>query len=116
MADSRFFKVAGPFNLEQLAEISGSNIGGAYNTKILYSDILPLSLATVTDVSFIDNQRYLNEFENSNAGVILVSPNNVDRAPTEAALLILDDPYLGYAKLTQAFYPKRNEGKYNKNN
>jgi UDP-3-O-[3-hydroxymyristoyl] glucosamine N-acyltransferase len=53
----------------------------------------------------------LNEFENSNAGVILVSPNNVDRAPTEAALLILDDPYLGYAKLTQAFYPKRNNTK-----
>ena len=27
MADPRFFKVAGPFSLEQLAEISGSEIG-----------------------------------------------------------------------------------------
>ena len=28
MADPRFFEVEGPFNVEQLAQISGSNIGG----------------------------------------------------------------------------------------
>ncbi|MGY8999201.1 MAG: UDP-3-O-(3-hydroxymyristoyl)glucosamine N-acyltransferase [Rhodospirillales bacterium] len=105
MPDVRFFKVSGPFSLVELAEISGSEISGKEKKELVFSDILPLSTATNNDVSFIDNRRYLKEFLISQAGVILLSPDLVDQAPLEAALLILDNPYLGYAKLTQAFYP-----------
>jgi UDP-3-O-[3-hydroxymyristoyl] glucosamine N-acyltransferase len=105
MADTRFFKVAGPFSIDQLAEISGSKIGGNTTRTATFSDILPLSGATNSDVSFIDNRRYVDDFFNTQAGAILVSADLVDQAPSDAALLIMDNPYLGYAKLTQAFYP-----------
>ena len=105
MADPRFFEVEGPFNLEQLAQISGSKIGGNENSGTLFSDIASLRYASKNDVSFIDNPRYFDDFATTKAGVIILAPNMVSKAPSKAALLISKKPYLGYAKLTQAFYP-----------
>ena len=106
MADPRFFKVAGPFSLEQLAEISGSEIGATSREEQIFSDILPLDSATPNDVSFIDNRRYVEAFKSTNAGAVVVHPELVGQAPEKTALLITDNPYTGYAKLTQAFYPQ----------
>ncbi|MDC0196229.1 UDP-3-O-(3-hydroxymyristoyl)glucosamine N-acyltransferase [Gammaproteobacteria bacterium] len=105
MADSRFFEVEGPFNLQQLAKISGSEIGGNEKGEALFFDIVSLRSATKNDVTFIDNPRYNGDFFTTEAGVILLAPDMVDKAPSNAALLISKNPYLGYAKLTQAFYP-----------
>ena len=105
MADPRFFEVEGPFNIEQLAQISGSEIGERKEDSVQYVDLAPLSSATDREVSFIDNPRYIDEFLITEAGAIIVSPSLVDRAPLTATLLINEDPYLGFAKLTQAFYP-----------
>ena len=105
MADPRFFTVAGPFSLDQLAEISGSEIGGNFKKNKMFLDILPLSNASRNDVSFIDNRRYVDDFTKSKAGAILVEPDLVEQAPPDSALLISKTPYLGYAKLTQAYYP-----------
>jgi UDP-3-O-[3-hydroxymyristoyl] glucosamine N-acyltransferase len=105
MADPRFFEVEGPFNLEQLAQISGSKIGGNEKKNIQFLDIAPLTSATNSEVSFIENLRYISDFLSTEAGAILIAPNLVDKAPPKAALLISENPYLGYAKLTQAFYP-----------
>jgi len=115
MADPRFFKVAGPFSLEQLAEISGSKIGATSREEQMFSDILPLDSATPNDVSFIDNRRYVEAFKSTNAGAVVVHPELVDQAPENTALLITDNPYTGYAKLTQAFYPQNSpkEGSVN---
>jgi len=107
MADPRFFEVQGPFNLKQLAQISGSEIRGNYDNDIQFLDIVPLTSATKNDVSFIDNPRYISDFLTTQAGAILITQNLIDKAPPKAALLISENPYLGYAKLTQAFYPIR---------
>ena len=62
MADPRFFEVEGPFNLEQLAQISGSKIGGNEKKDVQFLDIVPLISATNNDVSFIDNSRYIGDY------------------------------------------------------
>ena len=117
MADPRFFKVEGPFNIEQLAKISGSKIGGNIEKDAMFFDINTLLLANQTDVSFLDNPRYVDEFQSSSAGAIIIAAKMADKAPSGAALLIMDDPYLGYAKLTHAFYPALSqvEGTVDKN-
>jgi UDP-3-O-[3-hydroxymyristoyl] glucosamine N-acyltransferase len=110
MADPRFFEVEGPFTIVQLAQISGSEIGGNWKDDIQFLDIVPLKFAKKSDVSFIDNPRYINDFLTTEAGAILITPNLIDKAPPTAALLISENPYLGYAKLTQAFYPIYSNG------
>tara|TARA_B100000959_G_C14921839_1_gene599881 strand:+ start:203 stop:1231 length:1029 start_codon:yes stop_codon:yes gene_type:complete len=107
MADPRFFKVAGPFSLGQLAEFSGSEIGDKSREGQMFSDILPLDSATKNDVSFIDNRRYVEAFRNTKAGAVVVHPDLVDQASENIALLITEKPYTGYAKLTQAFYSQK---------
>ena len=107
MADSRFFSVAGPFTLTKLAEISGAEIGGDSNPGWEFSDVSPLETAGRSDVSFLDNKNYVGAFENSGAGVCLVHPNLAAKAPSGMALLLTKDPYRAYAKVAQAYYPRR---------
>ncbi len=110
MADPRFFKVAGPFSLSQLAEIAGAEIvepreASAASKEKEYADVAPLGTAGPNDVSFVDNRKYVKVFEESAAGAVLVAPDLVDRAPPNTTLLVLSDPYTGYAKVAQAYYP-----------
>ncbi|MBL6928847.1 MAG: UDP-3-O-(3-hydroxymyristoyl)glucosamine N-acyltransferase [Rhodospirillales bacterium] len=105
MADSRFFAVSGPFTLAQLAEISGAEIGGDGDPDMKFSDVSALETAAKTDVSFLDNKRYVDAFAQSGAGVCLVHPSLAEKAPKGMALLLSKDPYRAYAKVAQAFYP-----------
>ena len=105
MADPRFFKSAGSFSLTELANVSGCEARGEDSETVKFNDVGPLAAAGPDAVSFIDNRRYVEEFERSNAGAIVLAPDLVGRAPASAALLISDDPYRAFALIAQAFYP-----------
>ena len=109
MADSRFFSCAGPFRLEELAEIAGAEIGAGADPAREFSDVGPLETAGADQVSFLDNRRYLSSFEASNAGACLVAPDLAGRAPEGMALLVTPRPYRGYALIARAFYPEEQE-------
>ena len=85
MADPRFYSVAGPFNLESLANISITEMRLSSTSRTTeFSDVAALSKATSEHVSFIDNRKYVHEFENTDAGAIIVPPDLVERAPEYA--------------------------------
>ncbi len=105
MADERFFKLAGPFNLNQLADIADAEIAGADRSGTIFTDVAPLSTAGATDISFLENKKYIDAFTNSGAGACLVHPSYVDKAPSDMALLVLEQPYHGYARIAAAYYP-----------
>lgn len=110
MADPRFFQVVGPFSLEQLAEISGAEIVlpkdiSSSDSLGEFSDVAPLGMAGPTDVSFLDNRKYIKAYTESKAGAVLVAPDLVEKAPPGMTLLVLQDPYTGYAQVAHAFYP-----------
>ena len=108
MADPRFFSVSHPLSLAQLAEIAGAEVlCGALD--MMFEDVQPLSEAQVRHVSFLDNKKYTDQFSVSEAGACVVSPEMADRAPEGMALLAMDNPYLGYAKIAQAFYGAKSE-------
>lgn len=106
MADPRFFKIAGPFSLRELAALAGGEVGGAANPDRQFSDVAPLESAGEGDVSFLDNKRYLPAFETSKAGACVVAPAHAARAPAGMALILTDNPYRGYALVARAFYPE----------
>jgi len=105
MADPRFFAVEGPFTLEQVAEIAGAQVAGDASSTGPFRDVAPLDAAGPEHVSFLDNRRYADQFSESRAGACLVHPDLADRAPDGMALLLSDEPYSGYARVAQAFYP-----------
>lgn len=105
MADPRFFAVAGPFCLSELAEISGAEIGDGTGSDARFTDVAPLETAGPTDVGFLDNKLYVDAFTRSGAGACLVRPELAARAPSGMALLLTPDPYRAYAKVASAFYP-----------
>lgn len=107
MADPRFFTVAGPFNLEQLAEIAGAELAGATDTHKHYTDVAPLDTAGPEDVSFLNNRSYVGQFATTKAGVCIVAPRFAEKAPAGVSLLLTDKPHRAYARVAQAFYPQK---------
>lgn len=104
MADSRFHGVAGPFTLKELAELCGADVlSGDENRS--FSDVAPLDFATPEQVSFLDNKKYIQSFEQTKAGCAIVHPDLASRAPDGIALLTSQDPYRSYAMIARAFYP-----------
>ena len=105
MADPRFFAVAGPFTLGALAEIAGAELSPGADADRSIRDVAPLDNATGDELSFFDNRRYAEAFAASRAGACLVHPGRAENAPNGMALLLSETPYLGYARVAQAFYP-----------
>lgn len=108
MADERFFPLAGPFTLKELSTIAKAEIGGDVSPDTIYKDVAPLSEATISHISFLDNKIYIKSFTASNAGACLVHPDLVHKAPTSMALLVTKQPYHAYARVAEAFHPYTN--------
>lgn len=104
MPDPRFYAVAGPFTLKELAQIADAEVAGG-NGAQTFTDVAPLAAAQARDVSFLDNRRYLDAFRKSAAGACLVARDAAKAAPPGMSLLIAKDPYRSFAKVAAAFYP-----------
>ncbi len=105
MADPRFFNNAGPFSLAALAQLSGAELGAAADGDRMIVDVAPLDGAGPDQLSFLDNNKYLDAFMACRAGACVVSPALAGRAPAAMALLLNDAPYKAYARIARAFYP-----------
>lgn len=104
MADARFYEVAGPFTLEELARIASAELAaGAGPVRV--KDVRPLSAAGPDEISFLDNKRYRDEFRATRAGAVIVHPDFAGDAPNGTRVLLSKDPYRAYALVAAAFYP-----------
>jgi len=106
MADPRFFKLAGPFSVAELAARSGARIAGAGNAELMLTDVASLDAAQATELSWLDNRKYLPDFRRSAAGAIFAQPAVAAEAPATATLLLTEQPYRAYAVAARAFYPE----------
>ncbi|MCQ2965318.1 MAG: UDP-3-O-(3-hydroxymyristoyl)glucosamine N-acyltransferase [Alphaproteobacteria bacterium] len=105
MPDSRFFKVAGPFTLKQLAEISGSIIAEGANPDKIFSNVCSLHEGDENSISFLLSKKYLSDLEKTKAGACIVSEEFKDKAPKGVEVLVAKEPYRAYGLVAQAFYP-----------
>lgn len=105
MADTRFFKNAGPFTLGQLADISGATLSAPEAASNAMVDVAALQDADETKVSFLDNKKYAETFKATKAGACFVRPEFLAFAPAGTVCLTHKNPYKAYALAAQAFYP-----------
>lgn len=106
MADSRFFRRSGPFNLSELAGLAEAELGPNANPDFSVVDTAALDTATQHDISFLENRKYISAFEVSKAGACVISEGDKERAPIGMNLLISGNPYRSFALITRAFYPE----------
>lgn len=105
MADSRFFRLAGPFRVAELAGMIGATLREGSDPDLVIRDIGSLDDAGPGMLSFLDNRKYVESFERSRAAACILDPRFADRAPEGMTLLLSGTPYKAYALAAAAFYP-----------
>ncbi len=105
MADSRFFPQASPLGLVELAEITGAAMPEGVDPDRSFVDVAALDSAGPEHVSFFENRKYLDALAATSAGAIIIAASVRERAPKDALLLVVDEPYRAYARVASTFHP-----------
>jgi UDP-3-O-[3-hydroxymyristoyl] glucosamine N-acyltransferase len=106
VADPRFFRLAGPFGLGEIAARIGAQLAPGSDPGRRIADVRPLGEAGPEHLSFLDNRRYAEAFAASRAGACVVEAEMAAHAPAGMALLIAPKPRLAFARAAQLFYPE----------
>jgi len=104
MVDTRFFDKPAPMRLSEIAALVGASLSGADKT---IEGLAPLDTATSSDLSFLDNTKYLASFAKSQAAACLVRSKFALHAPEGMSLLITDQPYSSYATIAAHLFPEK---------
>lgn len=91
------------YSLSQLAEHLGAELRGDSQCQI--TGIAPLHTAQPGQISFLDNPQYKKFLATTQASAVIVSAKDLTQ-DVKTNFLILDNPYLGYAKVAGLFLPK----------
>jgi UDP-3-O-[3-hydroxymyristoyl] glucosamine N-acyltransferase len=90
-----------PHTLEQIAVLIGSTYIGAADFPILGTN--EIHVVQKGEIVFVDHPKYYDKALNSKASVILIDKNV--ECPEGKSLLISDDPFRDFNKITQFFKP-----------
>ncbi len=102
--DPRFFAQAGNHTLAQVAAAIGAEVPAGFEALDL-TGVAPLQTACATQISFLDNRKYISALAASAAGAVIVHPDMIGHMPTGCAPLITRDPYAGWAAAAALFHP-----------
>ena len=84
------------FTCNEIAEAIGADLVGDGTTLI--TSIASIDTAGDGSITFVSSPKYVDALKSTNASAVLVTPALVD--DTAATRLVMDNPYLGYARLT----------------
>ncbi|MEM5538405.1 UDP-3-O-(3-hydroxymyristoyl)glucosamine N-acyltransferase [Olleya sp. AS48] len=90
-----------PYTLQDIAKIIDCTFVGDANFEVLGMN--EIHVVTPGDIVFVDHPKYYDKALNSAATIVLIN-KEVD-CPTGKALLISDDPFRDFNKLTSYFKP-----------
>jgi len=89
------------YTLQQLADFLSAELHGDGNFKV--AAVATLEKAGSSDLSFIANSKYQKYLSDTQAGAVLMAP--ADQVLYEGNALVIDNPYLAYARVSQLFVP-----------
>ncbi|MGQ0672468.1 MAG: UDP-3-O-(3-hydroxymyristoyl)glucosamine N-acyltransferase [Hyphomicrobium sp.] len=99
-----FFHSAGPFPLAEVARITGSALPESADPEKPIMAVRTLADAGPSDVSFLDNRKYLSQMKETRAAACLILPALADRVPATTVALINKAPYRAFALILQHFH------------
>ncbi len=90
-----------PYKLGDIAEHLQAELHG--DPECLISELSTLADATPDCLSFLSNHRYIKQLESTQAAAVILDEKHASNCP--AHVLVVDNPYLGYALAAQLLYP-----------
>jgi UDP-3-O-[3-hydroxymyristoyl] glucosamine N-acyltransferase len=100
-----FFERAGPYSLGAVAEVAKAKLPADADPNLAIKDVRPLEGAGPSDLSFLDNPKYLPVFAATRASACLVAPKFASQGPAGTICLITPEPYRAFARALALFYP-----------
>ncbi|PAV24835.1 UDP-3-O-[3-hydroxymyristoyl] glucosamine N-acyltransferase [Tamilnaduibacter salinus] len=89
------------YTLRDIAEALGAELRGDDTVRI--GGVATLQSAQPGQISFLANPRYAGYLQETRASAVILSSDVAEASPTN--VLLLDNPYLGYAQLSHWFDP-----------
>ena len=102
--DPRFFGRTGPHPLAAVAAAARAGLSGAAPDVALHG-VAPLQVAGPSELSFIDNRKYVDALAATRAGAVIVHPDLAARVPPATAAIVTPEPYAGWARAAALFHP-----------
>ncbi|MFT5593300.1 MAG: UDP-3-O-[3-hydroxymyristoyl] glucosamine N-acyltransferase [Oceanicoccus sp.] len=87
------------YTLGEIAQYLNADVIG--DEKTIINGLATLVQASEGQLSFLANMAYKDQLQHTNASAVIVHPKQA--ADCQCAALVLDNPYLGYAKVSQLF-------------
>jgi UDP-3-O-[3-hydroxymyristoyl] glucosamine N-acyltransferase len=88
-------------NLGELSRLLGGELVGDPNATVTRISALTSPDADAHSIGFVASPRYLAQLLASTAGCLIVGPALREQAAARGAAIVVADPYLAYAQLTQ---------------
>ncbi len=85
--------------LASIVEALGGALHGDADLRI--DRLAPLESATAQDLSFLSHPKYQSQLKASHAACVIVAPAMRELALTRGACIVVEQPYLYFARLTQ---------------
>ncbi|KEF32966.1 MAG: UDP-3-O-(3-hydroxymyristoyl)glucosamine N-acyltransferase [Gammaproteobacteria bacterium] len=90
------------YRLADIAEALGAELRG--DPELQVTGLATLQAAGPDQISFLANPSYAKYLNDTRAAAVIVSPAAAEDAPTN--VLLMDNPYMGYARLSHWFSPE----------
>src|SRR3984957_18582160 len=100
-----FFPTNHALTIEEIAKLIGAAPRPDTPLDRRIRDIAPLDRARPSDITFLDNQKYLDALATTRAGVCLAAPRFAAQAPQTLAVLITPEPYRAFVAVARALFP-----------
>lgn len=91
--------------LKNYFKLMSLNIETNLNDDEIFSGVESLQYAKNDDMSFFNNDKYLKYLKNTNAKACFIEKKNLEHLPKSCSYIIVEDPYLAYAILTNFIKP-----------
>lgn len=102
--DGRFFARTGPHGIAAVFAAAGLTSG--VESDVVLRGVAPLQIATPSDVSFLDNRKYLPALAATRAGAVLVHPRLAGSVPAGTVAVPVPQPYESWARVAALFHPE----------
>jgi UDP-3-O-[3-hydroxymyristoyl] glucosamine N-acyltransferase len=100
-----FFPPSHTLTIEEIARLTHAAVREGDPLDRCIDNISPLDTAGASDISFLDNSKYLADFAATRAGACFVAPRYAASAPRKPVILTTPEPYRAFVAVARALFP-----------